>query len=163
MEMDVKTWSPQNSRWLAVSVLVIFIDQLTKFVVRKKLLPYVPVKIFSWLNFSLAFNSGAAYSFLNSQPGWARWTLVTIAILVIGYLLIWILQAEPYKKWLLFALTLILGGAVSNLIDRFWSGYVTDFISFHINNWYFATFNIADSAISVGAVILVFLLLFKRD
>ncbi|MFN7097976.1 MAG: signal peptidase II, partial [Gammaproteobacteria bacterium] len=106
MDMDGETWNSQNSKWLGVTVFVILLDQFTKFLVRKKLALYAPYPVFSWLNFQLSYNTGAAFSFLNRQPGWARWTLITIAILVIGYLLIWIFQTEPYKKWLLFALSL---------------------------------------------------------
>ncbi|MBY0544120.1 MAG: signal peptidase II [Gammaproteobacteria bacterium] len=163
MSSELKEWNSQNAKWLLCSIGVVILDQLIKLIVRKTLIPYLPLKILPWLNFTLSFNSGTAFGFLNSQGAWAKWALIAFAVLIIGYLLIWIFQTEPFKNNLLCALTLILGGAVSNLIDRFWAGRVTDFISFHINTWYFATFNIADAAISVGACILVILLLLKRD
>lgn len=163
MSSSAKTWHPDNAKWLWISIVVLIIDQLSKWSVREHLTPYVPVKLLPWLNLQVAYNRGAAFSLLNSQPGWARWALGMVAIIIIGYLLIWIFQSESYKKFLLLALTLILGGAASNLVDRIWFGYVTDFIDFHINTWHFATFNLADAAISIGAVLLALLLLLKRD
>lgn len=163
MPFNTKDWHTQNARWLLLSVLVILIDQGAKWLVRKNLFSYAPLKLLPWLNLKLAFNSGVAFSFLSNSSNGGKWLLVGIAVLVAGYLWVWLFQTEPYKKILLFALSLILGGAISNLIDRLWMGYVTDFIDFHINTWHFATFNLADAAISIGAVLLVFLLVLKRD
>ncbi|NNM60392.1 MAG: signal peptidase II [Legionellales bacterium] len=163
MDNDIKEWHTQNTKWLLVSALVIFLDQSVKWIVRKTLFSFAPLKILPWLNFKLAFNTGMAYGFLSDNGNAGKWLLIGIAVLISGYLWIWIFQSEPYKKLLLFALSLILGGALSNMFDRIWMGYVTDFIDFHINTWHFATFNLADSAISIGAVILIFLLVFKRE
>ena len=163
MTSESKAWHPDNTRWLWLALFVLVLDQASKWAVRKHLAFFVPVKLTSWLNLQLAFNRGAAFSILNNQPGWALWALGAVALIVIGYLLIWILQAEPEKKVLLFSLSIILGGAASNLIDRIWFNYVTDFIDFHVKTWHFATFNIADAAISIGAILLAFLLLLRRD
>ena len=158
-----KGWHSANAKWISVSIFVILMDQTAKWFARKNLLSYSAVKILPWLNFKLAFNTGVAFSLLNNGSGFLPWALIGLIILISGYLLIWIFQAEPAKKILLLALTLILGGAISNLIDRIWLGYVTDFIDFHIHAWHFATFNLADSAVSIGAVMLAYLLLVKQE
>ncbi len=108
------------------------------------------------------FNHGAAFSFLNSQGGWQRWLFIVITIVISSGVLIW-MGKTPRKKLLLsIALALVLGGALANLWDRVSLGYVVDFIDFHVNTWHWATFNIADSAVSVGVVMLVVDLLFSK-
>lgn len=156
-------WRLCNSRWLGISLAIIGIDQWVKWSIREVLVPYAPVKLFPWLNFTLAFNRGISFGFLNQQSGWSFYLVVVTSLIIIAYLSIWLLRT-PSQQWgLLTALSLILGGALSNLLDRFYFGSVTDFIDFHIENWHFATFNLADVAISIGALVLAGLLFLERD
>lgn len=152
-----------NCGWLSVSLIVIILDQFSKFEARDILVAYSPVKILPWLNFTLAFNRGAAFSFLHNQANWVFGLLIVATIFIIGYLVVWLMCTPSNQKTLLAALSLILGGALSNLIDRCYFGRVTDFIDFHLKTWHFATFNLADSAISIGAVLLVILLFLQKE
>lgn len=142
-------------RWLWLSALVIFLDHLSKFFAAKNLALKAPVELTSWLNLILAHNTGAAFSFLGDAGGWQRWFFAVLAGVVSIALIIWLTRLPKKVIWLPCALALILGGAIGNLIDRIRFGYVVDFIDFHIGTWHFATFNIADAAISVGAVMLL--------
>lgn len=163
-------------RWLWLSVVVIILDQLSKLYITEYLTQHPPVELTSWLNLILAHNTGAAFSFLGDAGGWQRWFFVALSSVVSIILVVWIVRSQ-ISIWLSCALALILGGAVGNLIDRTCFGYVVDFIDFHIDslpwpllkfsfntwdfeklyihNWHFATFNIADAAISVGAVLML--------
>ena len=127
-------------------------------------------EVFSHLNFALAYNYGAAFSFLGDQGGWQRWFFVIIATVVSIVILIWLGRLKENEKGLAVGLALILGGAVGNLIDRFLHGRVIDFIDVHadwdvffLQNGHFATFNVADIAINIGAVLLVGISLFAKD
>jgi len=142
-------------RWLWLSVLVIILDQLSKFFISENLALKPPVELTSWLNLVLAHNTGAAFSFLGDAGGWQRWFFAILAGVVSIVLIVWILKLPKKAVWMASALALILGGAIGNLIDRVRFGHVVDFIDFHIDTWHFATFNIADAAISVGAVMLL--------
>ena len=107
--------------------------------------------MFSWFNLTLQHNTGAAFSFLSDAGGWQRYFFSGIAVVISVALVIWLYRL-PAKQWLLaLSLGLILGGALGNLWDRLVLGYVVDFISVHYRGWYFPAFNIADSAITVGA------------
>jgi signal peptidase II len=109
--------------------------------------------LFSW---TLAYNTGAAFSFLAGQSGWQRWLFALIAIVVSVVLVVWLKRLKPSETWLAIALALVLGGALGNLVDRVLFGHVIDFILVHWQNrWYFPAFNLADSAITVGAIMLV--------
>jgi signal peptidase II len=149
--------------WLWLSAAVIALDQLVKFIVVGALEPYVPKPVIPGiLNWTLAFNTGAAFSFLADQEGWQRWFFTLLAILVSGVLIVW-LRRTPRADWrnaLPFAL--VIGGALGNLIDRLRLGHVIDFIQVYVGAWAFPSFNVADSAISVGAVLLVFFGLFSH-
>ncbi len=138
-------------RWLWLSVVVVILDQISKFHASEYLLNQPPIVITSWLNFILAHNYGAAFSILGGQ----RLLLAGLSAVVSIVLIVWISRLPKNTFWLPCCLALILGGAVGNLIDRVWFGYVVDFIDFHINTWHFATFNVADVAISVGAVMML--------
>ncbi len=142
-------------RWLWLSVVVVILDQVSKFYITEYLTLNPPVELTSWLNLVLAHNTGAAFSFLGDAGGWQRWLFAALAGTVSIVLIVWILKLPKKDFWLACSLALILGGAVGNLIDRVRFGYVVDFIDFHIDTWHFATFNIADAAISVGAVMLL--------
>ena len=147
---------PNALVWLLLSVLVIVLDQLTKHVAIAELQPYQPHAVIpGLLNWTLAFNPGAAFSFLAGEDGWQRWLFTALAIGVSAMLAFW-LSRTPRGDWRNAApLALIIGGALGNLIDRLRFGHVTDFIQVYWHDWAFPAFNIADSAISVGAFLLV--------
>ena len=147
---------PNALPWLAISALVIALDQLTKAIVLAALQPYMPHPVIpGFLNWTLAFNTGAAFSFLADQPGWQRWLFSGLAIAVSAVLARW-LAHTPRRDWrTALPLALVIGGALGNLIDRVRYGHVTDFIQVYYQQWAFPSFNIADSAISIGAVLLV--------
>ncbi len=142
--------------WLWLSVVVIVLDQATKFYFEGALTLYQRIEVipdyFSW---TLAYNTGAAFSFLADHSGWQRWLFAAIAIGVSAVLVVWLKRLKPDETWLAVALSLVLGGALGNLYDRMVLGHVVDFILVHWQNrWYFPAFNIADSAITVGAIML---------
>ena len=149
--------------WLLLSAFVIGLDQLTKVIVLDALQPYVPHPVIpGFLNWTLAFNTGAAFSFLADQQGWQRWVFTGIAIVVSAILTSWLARTSR-KEWrTALPLAMVIGGALGNLIDRVRFGHVTDFIQVYYREWAFPSFNIADSAISIGAVLLVFFGLFAH-
>lgn len=141
--------------WLALSVVVILLDQLTKAYFQSNLSLYQQVAIipdlFSW---TLAYNTGAAFSFLADHSGWQRWFFAGIAGIVSVVLVVWLKRLRN-DTWTAIALALILGGALGNLYDRMVLGHVIDFILVHWRQeWFFPAFNVADSAITVGAIML---------
>lgn len=143
--------------WLWLSILVIAADQISKhwFVANFNLYEQMVVipDLFSW---TLAYNRGAAFSFLANEAGWQRWFFAVIAFTVSAVLVVWLKRLKAHETWLAIALALVLGGAIGNLYDRVVLGHVVDFILVHWKTqWYFPAFNIADSAITVGAVMLV--------
>ncbi|NOX77106.1 MAG: lipoprotein signal peptidase [Gammaproteobacteria bacterium] len=142
-------------KWLWVSALVITLDLATKAMATHYLVLYRPLPMFPGFNFTLAHNAGAAFSFLSDQSGWQRWFFSAIALVVSVGLVVWIKRLEKSQMWLALALALILGGALGNLWDRMTLGYVVDFIEVYYQRWTWPAFNIADSAIFLGAVILV--------
>ena len=146
-----------TARWFALAIVIILADQATKWLASSVLCCRPPVAVTSFFNLVLAHNTGAAFSFLASQPGWQRWFFAAIALvasIVIGVLLVRH-ATHPAERRFCAGLTLILGGAVGNLIDRVLYGYVVDFLDFYIGAWHWPAFNIADSAISVGAALLI--------
>ena len=141
---------------LVLSVLVLVIDQVSKAHFEDSLEMYQQIVVipdyFSW---TLAYNTGAAFSFLADSSGWQRWLFALIAIVVSAVLVVWLKRLGRNDTWLAVALALVLGGALGNLYDRIALGHVIDFILVHWQNrWYFPAFNIADSAITVGAIML---------
>lgn len=141
--------------WLWLAVLAVILDQVTKVAAEQLLTFAQPVYLLPVLDFTLLYNKGAAFSFLADQPGWQRWFFTTISVGVSIMLVVWIKRLPRGAVWLPIALALILGGAIGNLIDRVVYGHVVDFISVHWNNKYFPAFNIADSAITLGAIMMV--------
>ena len=149
------SFPPVSWAWLAVTAVIILLDLQTKQMVSEALTLYRPVEVFSWLNITLAHNYGAAFSFLSDAGGWQRWFFIVLASAVSLVLLVWILRL-PRKEWVTgLGLALVLGGAIGNLVDRIRLGYVVDFIDFHVGDWHYPAFNVADSAISVGTAILI--------
>lgn len=138
-----------------LAAVVIGLDQYTKALATAELQYRVPVEITAWFDLMLAHNTGAAFSFLASAGGWQRWFLAGVAMVVSVVVGIWLTRLKHSERMLGIALGLVLGGGLGNLIDRVSLGYVVDFISWHYNDWYWPAFNIADSAICGGAVLLV--------
>ena len=143
-------------KWLWLSLLVIVLDQLTKYMASTLLSYYKPVALMPMFNFTLMHNTGAAFSFLNDAGGWQRWLFSVIALGVGGFLALWLKRLTVQERLQAIALALILGGAIGNVIDRMWLGYVIDFIDVYYANWHFPAFNIADSAITIGATLIIY-------
>jgi signal peptidase II len=142
-------------QWGWLSVFVIVLDQATKFLAEMMLVMHQPVPLTPSFNLMLTYNTGAAFSFLANAGGWQRWFFLILGLAVSLGLILWLQRLKPTEKRLAAALALILGGAVGNLIDRAWLGQVIDFIQLYYQRWYWPAFNIADSAISIGAFLLV--------
>jgi len=141
----------QAWRWYLLALVVILLDQYTKSLASSGLDYARPVEIFPWFNLTLQHNTGAAFSFLSDAGGWQRWFFTGVAVVISIALVVWLATVERGNWLLALSLALILGGAIGNLWDRLALGYVVDFISVHWRDWYFPAFNIADSAITVGA------------
>jgi signal peptidase II len=157
------SWRASGLPWLILSAVVIVLDQVVKAVVTSNLEPYVPHAVIpGLLNWTLAFNTGAAFSFLNGQGGWQRWLFSALALVVSAVLTRWLATISRSDWRNALPLALVIGGALGNLIDRVRFGQVTDFIDVYYGTWSFPAFNIADSAITVGAVLLVWFGLFGR-
>jgi signal peptidase II len=151
--MDTK---PTALIWLVLSALVIALDQITKYFAIALLEPYTPHAVIpGFLNWTLAYNAGAAFSFLNDAGGWQRWLFTALAIAVSGVLVVWLRRTARGDWRTALPLALVIGGALGNLIDRVRFGHVTDFIEVYHQQWSWPAFNVADSAISVGAVLLI--------
>lgn len=146
----------RNLRWLLLSGLVIGLDLFTKFLASDNLQLHQPVPVFAGFNLTLMHNPGAAFSFLSDSGGWQRWFFAAIAAVVSVLIVGWLARLKPRQHGLALALALILGGALGNLWDRLTLGYVVDFIQVYYDQWFWPAFNIADSAIFVGAAILIF-------
>lgn len=141
--------------WLWLSVLVIALDQLTKYFVVNHLEFGQPVSVVPFFNFTLNYNPGAAFSFLGGQSGWQVYLLAAISLVVVAILIVWLGRVKRSDTLMAMGICLIIGGALGNFIDRVRLTYVVDFLDFHVKNWHYPTFNIADSAICVGVFLLV--------
>jgi signal peptidase II len=139
--------------WL-IAVIVTIVDQLSKLAALKYLLRG-SIELAPFLNLALVFNSGAAFGFLSGASGWQNMLFVGIAIVVSFFIIFMVKRLGVNDTQVLIGLMMILGGAAGNLIDRLRQGYVIDFIDFHYQNWHWPAFNIADSSITIGAVLLV--------
>ena len=142
-------------KWLWLSVVVAVLDQATKHWAEAGLRLHQPVAVMPSFNLTLMYNEGAAFSLLSDAGGWQRWFFIVLAGGVSAAIIYWLAKLGPGKRWQAAALALILGGALGNLWDRVVLGHVVDFIQVYYGRWYWPAFNIADSAISVGAAILV--------
>jgi signal peptidase II len=137
-------------RWLWLTLLVIGLDLTTKSMAEYYLNRITSNTILPFLNFTLVHNTGSAFGFLSSESGWQLWIFVFIAVAVSLGILAWLWRANGKHSFTAAALSLILGGTLGNLYDRLIDGYVVDFIDFHINDYHWPAFNIADSAICIG-------------
>lgn len=145
---------PDVKRWYALAGLVVVLDQLSKWAVLQNLGFGETIYVAPFWNWVLTYNPGAAFSFLADQPGWQRWLFTLLALGVSGWIAV-MLRQQAQHRLLSLALTLVMGGALGNVIDRVRFGAVVDFIQWHLAGYYWPAFNVADSAITLGAVLLV--------
>ena len=141
--------------WYSLALLIIALDQVTKGMAEQYLEYGRPVVLTSWFNLTLQYNPGAAFSFLSDAGGWQRYFFSGIAVVISAVLIVWLYRLPTTQRLLPLSLALILGGAIGNLWDRVALGHVVDFISVHYGGYFFPAFNIADSAITVGAVLMI--------
>jgi len=141
--------------WLILAVLIILIDQYSKYLILHRLYVGSTYKIAPFFNLILSFNQGSAFGFLSQAGGWQVLFFSAISVLVIVMLSIWLLRLSYPNAWTALALSLVIGGAAGNLIDRIRFSMVVDFFDFHIGDWHYATFNVADSAIVIGVALLL--------
>lgn len=153
----------RTALWLDLSLLVIALDLWTKSLATEHLQLYRPVEIFPHFNLMLAHNSGAAFSFLADAGGWQRWFFAGVAVVIVVVMTTWISRLQPNQRWLACALALIIGGAVGNVWDRITLGYVVDFLDFWWGDYHFPAFNIADTAITIGAGMMIIDMLRNTD
>lgn len=149
--------------WYGLALLVVVLDQYTKGLAQSALEYGRPREVFSWFNLTLQYNTGAAFSFLSDAGGWQRYFFSVVAVVISAVLVVWLYRMPRQQRLLALALALILGGALGNVWDRLLLGHVVDFISVHYGGRYFPAFNIADSAISVGAALMIFDSLFGQE
>jgi signal peptidase II len=140
--------------WLGVAAIVILVDQFAKTLITSSMALNDSHTVTSFFNIVRWHNTGAAFSFLAGAKGWQRWFFVGLGVAAAGFI-IWMLGRHGGQKLFSWALALVLGGAVGNVIDRLWHGHVIDFIQVHYGNAYFPAFNVADSAITIGAALLI--------
>ena len=146
---------PHNLVWVGLSIVAIILDQWTKWIATEHLIYGQQNPVLPFLNWTLLHNYGAAFSFLSDAGGWQRYFFTGLAGVVSIIFLFWLMRMPKKMMVLPVAIALILGGAVGNLIDRVSLGYVVDFIHFYYNNSHFPAFNIADSAITLGTILLL--------
>lgn len=140
--------------WLGIALVVVLLDQASKIMMSQFLLYGQSEAITSYFNLVMVYNKGAAFSVLSDQPGWQRYFFTAVSVIASLFIL-WMLKRHPTQRLFCWALALILGGAVGNLIDRIAYGHVIDFLDFHVSGWHWPAFNVADSAITVGAILFV--------
>src|SRR3546814_4269531 len=146
--------APRIGRWMALAALVIILDQATKLYFNASFDYGQRLKVMPWFDFTLLYNRGAAFCFLASEAGWQRWLFTALGI-VAAAVIVWLLRRHQGQARFSLALTLILGGALGNVIDRVAYGHVIDFLLFYWNDWYYPAFNLADVSITCGAILLV--------
>jgi signal peptidase II len=141
--------------WLGIALAIVVLDQLTKALILGHFQLGDSRTVTSFFNVVRVHNTGAAFSFLAGGSGWQRWFFVALGSAAAVFI-VWMLRSHGAQKMFAWALSLILGGALGNVIDRLLHGYVIDFIQVHHRGWFFPSFNVADSAISIGAALLIF-------
>ena len=141
--------------WLWLSALVVALDQMAKYLATHALLLHQPVAVLPGFNLALTHNSGAAFSMLSQAGGWQRWFFILLAVTVSIAIVIWLNNLSQQRRWMACCLALILGGALGNLCDRVMLGYVIDFIDVYYHDLHWPAFNAADSAITIGAIMLI--------
>jgi signal peptidase II len=151
----LKLFTQTGWRFLWLSVLVLGLDQYTKSLVLEHIEIYQAIQILPFFNLTHVYNYGAAFSFLHDAGGWQRWFFTIIALAVSALVLWWLKQTTKEQTILPVAFSLIIGGAIGNAFDRLVHGYVIDFLVLYYQDWYWPAFNVADSAICIGAFLLI--------
>lgn len=146
--------SPNSLIWLGLALLVLLFDQFTKVLILGHFQYGDSQPVTAFFNLVRAHNSGAAFSFLSDAGGWQRWFFTAIGVLA-ALFMVWLLRSHTGQTLFCWAISLVLGGAVGNVVDRLLYGYVVDFLDFHWGHWHFPAFNVADSAITLGAGLLI--------
>lgn len=141
-------------QWLGIALLVIVADQFTKVLILSSFQLGDSRHVLDFFNLVRVHNTGAAFSFLAGASGWQRWFFVVLGIVATVFI-VWLLRRHGHQRTFAWALSLILGGALGNVLDRLLHGYVVDFIQLHWAGWYYPSFNVADSAITIGAILLI--------
>ncbi|MDO9199252.1 signal peptidase II [Rhodoferax sp.] len=154
MARGFKSSSGGMLQWLGLAFIILIADQFTKILIVGYYHLGDSTYVTSFFNVVRAHNTGAAFSFLAGASGWQRWFFTVIGLLAAA-LILWMLKSHAGQKLFAFAMACILGGAIGNVIDRIMYGYVVDFLDFHWHNWHFPAFNVADSAITIGAACLI--------
>ncbi len=142
-------------KWLGLSLLAIVLDQGSKLLIDSSMQLYQSIPVLPSFNLTYVHNTGAAFSFLSEAGGWQRWFFAGLALGISIIIAIWLSRLQKHETLLAIALSLVLGGAVGNLIDRLAYGYVIDFLDVYYGNWHWPAFNIADSAITLGVVLML--------
>ncbi len=142
-------------KWLWLSGLVVALDQISKLAVVKAMNLYESIPLIPYFNLTYVHNTGAAFSFLSDAGGWQRWLFAILAAAISIILIIWLAKLQKHETLLAASLALILGGAIGNLIDRIAYGYVIDFLDVYYQSWHWPAFNIADSAITLGVILML--------
>ncbi|MFN2381891.1 MAG: signal peptidase II [Guyparkeria sp.] len=144
-----------NLRWLWLSLGVLVVDQLTKWAALAGLAYARPVEVLPFFDLTLLYNTGAAFSFLADHDGWQRWFFVLLAVVIVAALLVWLAFVAIRDARIKAGITLLIGGALGNVIDRVLYGHVVDFLDFHVAGWHWPAFNIADAAITIGVALII--------
>ncbi len=145
-----------NSRWLWLSAAVLVLDQLSKLYIATHMRLFEVITVLPVFNIALFHNTGVAFSVLAGAAGWTRWAFILLALGITAAIVIWLIRMPAEAgRWMAVGLALVAGGAMGNALDRLTHGYVVDFLQFHYRGWFFPSFNVADSAISLGAALLL--------
>ncbi len=142
-------------KWLGLSLLALVLDQGSKLVIDSSMQLYQSIPILPFFKITYVHNTGAAFSFLSEAGGWQRWFFAGLALIISIIITVWLSRLQKHETLLAIALSLILGGAVGNLIDRLAYGYVIDFLDVYYGTWHWPAFNIADSAITLGVILML--------
>ena len=142
-------------KWLWLSLLVVILDQASKLAIAGSMHLYQSIQIVPYFNLTYVHNTGAAFSFLSEAGGWQRWFFAGLALVISVVIAVWLARLKQHETLLAVALSLVLGGAIGNLIDRLAYGYVIDFLDVYYQTWHWPAFNIADSAITLGVMLML--------
>lgn len=142
-------------KWLWLSLLVLLLDQASKLTVDASMQLFESIPLLPGFNLTYVHNTGAAFSFLSQAGGWQRWLFAGLAVVMSSIITVWLLRLQKHETLMASALSLILGGAIGNLIDRVAYGYVIDFLDVYYQDWHWPAFNIADSAICIGVALML--------
>ena len=142
-------------KWLGLSFLAVLLDQLSKLLIADNMQLYQSINIMPYVNLTYVHNTGAAFSFLSEAGGWQRWFFAALAIVIGSVIAVWLSRLKAHETLMAVSLSLVLGGAIGNLIDRLAYGYVIDFLDIYVQSWHWPAFNVADSAITLGVVLML--------